>query len=106
MRVLKFACVVGALLAGSVGIAGHAAASPPVAAAMPVAKAGHGLTVKADYRYGHGGYRAVSPRRPWGPAYRAYRPYPRVVCHTRYRAVRTAYGAFRSRPVQVCTRRW
>jgi hypothetical protein len=55
------------------------------------------------------GRRAYNPYRPVytppRPVYRGYRPVSRVVCRTRLRTVRTAYGWAR-RPVEICRRRW
>jgi hypothetical protein len=117
-------------MAGALGLSnGGAVASPVASTAMPAAGADNSLVSKAinrgraeysQYRYRrvyhrrpyyrgvrvYRPYRAVAVRRYYRPAYRVYRPYPRVVCRTRVRIVRTAYGAFVRRPVQVCRRRW
>jgi hypothetical protein len=105
MHLFKAIAIAGAIVAGSLASAqGSASASPLVAGAMASAQTGSGPVKTAYHRGGYyGGPRVYRPVRP---VYRAYRPYPRVVCRTHLRTVRTAYGRLVTRPVQVCRRRF
>jgi hypothetical protein len=125
MRVLKTLAVVGALVAGALGLGGSASATPLASGAMPAVQGQAGAVVPVGY-YHRGrpyyGYRRVYHRpvyrayRPYRPVYyrpyrRAYyrpvyRPYPRVVCRTVWRSHRTYYGRIVTRPVRTCFRRW
>src|SRR3712207_5638410 len=100
----------GAILAGGIGLAGVASASPLASGAMPAVQA-DGLVVKA-WHYGrpHYGYRPRYYRPYRAYPYRAY-PYrgyarPRVVCRTVLQTVRRPSGRLVTRPVQRCFRRF
>jgi hypothetical protein len=112
MPIWKTLALAGAILAGGIGLAGGASASPLASGAMPAVQA-DGLVAKA-WHYGR-------PHYGYGPRYRPYRPYrayryraypyrgyarPRVVCRTVVQTVRRPSGRLVTRPVQRCFRRY
>jgi len=106
----KTLALAGAILAGGIGLAGGASASPLASGAMPAVQAEGGLVAKA-WHYGR-------PHYGYGPRYRPYRGYryraypyrgyarPRVVCRTVLQTVRRPSGRLVTRPVQRCFRRF
>jgi hypothetical protein len=66
MPIWKTLALAGAILAGGIGLAGGASASPLASGAMPAVQA-DGLVAKA-WHYGR-------PHYGYGPRYRPYRPY-------------------------------
>ena len=106
MRIFKIIAL-GAIVAGSLGMAPiSASASPLAAGAQPATGIESGLVSKAQYR-GRDDWRwhrrHFDHRRGYG-YYRHARP--RVVCRVQSRWVRTRYGHMVRRPVEVCRRRW
>jgi hypothetical protein len=106
MRFIRIIAL-GAIVAGSLGIAQtSASATPLAAAAQPAIGFDSSLVNKAQYwrRDDWRWHRRHFNRRPaWG-YYRHARP--RVVCRVHSRWVRTRYGHLVRRPVEVCRRRW
>jgi hypothetical protein len=109
----KTLALAGAILAGGIGLAGGASASPLASGAMPAVQA-DSLVAKAWHygrpHYGYGpryrpyrGYRAY-PYRAY--PYRGYYARPRVVCRTVLRTVRRPSGRLVTQPVQRCVRRY
>ena len=117
MRVVKTLAVVGALLAGMLGLGRSASATPLASGAMPAVQAEGGLVQKA-YHWGrpHYSYRPAYRRvyRPYRPAYGAYRPYrpvygayrPYRPVYRGYRPYRPVYRAYRPYPRVVCRTTW
>jgi hypothetical protein len=111
MRFWKTLALAGAILAGGIGLAGGASASPFASGAMPAVQAEGGLVAKA-WHYGR-------PHYGYGPRYRPYRAYPyraypyrgyyarpRVVCRTVLQTVRRPSGRLVTQRVQRCFRRY
>jgi hypothetical protein len=126
MRFLKAVAVLGLLATGALALPGVASASPLVAGAAPAARTAPGLVAPTQYYRARPVYRPMRPiARPYPVVrrYPVYRPRPVVrysrvyrpvlavpqrflVCRTRIRLVRTAYGGFVRRPEQHCFRRY
>ena len=105
MRFVKIIAL-GAIVAGSFGLAQTSASASPLAAgAQPAFGIESGLVSKAQYR-DRDDWRWHRRHFDHRPAYGYYHARPRVVCRVRSRWVRTPYGHMVRRPVEVCTRRW
>jgi hypothetical protein len=106
MRFVKIIAL-GAIVAGSIGMAQTSAlASPLAAGAQPAFGFERNLVSEVQYRHRDDWrwHRRHFDRRPaWG-YYRHARP--RVVCRVESRWVRTRHGRMIRRPVEVCSRRW